>query len=116
MKLQKKYAITCVDLILIFLEDGFLPMDKMEGVMIGKILGFGRHHKMVKEDIDGCKAWKEIGPIKKTARLDLTEDEMSAIIEIDEEMEESNSLEEDVAFFEPTIKYLMRILCSSKEN
>lgn len=116
MKLQKKHAIACVDLILIFLEDGYYPMDEMEGIMIGKILGFGQHHKMVKEDVDGCKCWKEIGPVVKSMRLNLTEDEMSAILEIDKELCKNNNLEYEMDFFEPTTRYIVRQLCLSTEN
>ena len=110
MKLQKKHAIACVDLFLYFLEDGFYPMNQKEGDMIGKILGFGQHHNMVKADTTECKCKKEIGPIKKTARLDLTEEEMGVIIEVDREMQESPSMEEDISFFVPTAKYLMKVL------
>ena len=107
MKLIKRYSVAVTKLIGIFLEDGYYPMDPMEGRMIAKVLGFGGYHKLVSPDIDGCKAWKEIPKVKKTARLDLTQGEASAILDVYQEMQGNPNLD-DLDFFIPTSKYLLK--------
>lgn len=108
MKIPKCHAVNCTDFILIFLEDGYYPMDELELGIIRKVLGFGQYHGMVKADTSKCPGAKEVGKLKKTARLDLTADEASAILDMFTEVDGNDMLEWEMDFFNKTFKYLLK--------
>ncbi len=85
MKIEKKHSVALFDFMVQYLECGYYPIDDEidESAMISKILGFGRHHELVEDEwIDDRVENRELPPAKKIARIDLTEGEGCAIIDM----------------------------------
>ena len=85
MKLEKKHAVSCLEFILEYLENGYYPVDDTvnESGMISKIFGFGKHQKLIETDV--ISAWvkaRELPKVKNTARLDLTSAEGCAMLDM----------------------------------
>lgn len=85
MKIENKHAVALFDFMVQYLECGYYPIDDEvnESAMISKILGFGRHHNLAEENwIDGWVEKRELPKAKKIARIDLTEEEGCALLDM----------------------------------
>ena len=85
MKLEKKHAVASLNFIVEYLENGYYPVDDTvnESAMISKIFGFGKHQKLIETKV--VTEWvrkRNLPAVKNTARLDLTTDEGSAILDM----------------------------------
>lgn len=100
MKIEKKQAVALFDFMVQYLECGYYPIDDEvnESAMISKILGFGRHHELAETSwIDGWVEKRELPKAKKIARIDLTEEEGYAILQmaaesVDKDIEDNSAL------------------------
>ncbi len=100
MKIEKKHAVALFDFMVQYLECGYYPIDDdvNESAMVSKILGFGRHHELVEEEwIDSWIEKRELPAAKKIARIDLTEEEGYAILQmaaesVDKDIEDNPAL------------------------
>jgi len=109
MKIQKKHAVAVVKFIKLFLDNRYYPADELEEVLIGKILGFGIHHTLVKSG--DTKDWRGADEIKVDvcARLDLTDEEASAILDMKAEVDADGQIPEgSTKFLVDTAKYLIK--------
>jgi len=109
MKVQKKHAVAVTEFIKLFLDHRFYPADQLEEAMIGKILGFGIHHTLVKKG--DTKNWRGASEIKVDiqARLDLTNDEASAIIDMVNEVDADGQVPQgSTEFMRLTVNYLIK--------
>lgn len=104
MKLQRKHALSCVKYIVDYLEAGYYPLEEItnERAMMGKIFGVGLYQELVTmEVVDKWIKKMEVSKPKKSARLDLTESEMRAILDMfgetmlwNDEFEHTNEYEQ----------------------
>ncbi len=100
MKIEKKHAVALFDFVVQYLECGYYPIDDEvdESAMISKILGFGRHHELAEDEwLDGWVEKRELPKAAKVARIDLTESEGCAILDmlsesVDKDIEGNPSL------------------------
>lgn len=93
MKLQKKFAIQVAEFMRLYLENQYFPLDDMEAHLISKVLAFGKHHGIVDSDFIGNYKTRDIKNFPATARLDLTDVEMEAIIDMMKEVTKDTSVE-----------------------
>ncbi len=85
MKIEKKHSVALFDFMVQYLECGYYPIDDEvdESAMISKILGFGRHHELAEDGwLDGWVEKRGLPKAKKVARIDLTEEEGCAILDM----------------------------------
>jgi len=106
MKIIKKHAVAITKFIKIFLDNGFYGADPSEEVLLGKVLGFGQHNKLVEPTLP--RGWKGAREVKviKCARIDLTEDEAWSILAMVSEVREDETVEECTKFMDSTLTYL----------
>ena len=107
MKIQKKHAVAAVKFIKLFLDNRYYPADQLEEILLGKVLGFGVYHKLLQSG--DTKDWRGASEIKVDikARLDLTEEEIGAILDMRAEVDADGQIPEgSTKFMEDTAKYL----------
>ena len=107
MKIQKKHAVAIVKFTKLFFDNKYYPADTLEEIMLGKILGFGVYHKLLQSG--DTKNWRGASEIKVDiqARLDLTDEEAGAILDMRAEVDADGQVPEgSTKFMEDTAKYL----------
>jgi len=85
MKLQKKFSVSCLNFILDYLAHGYYPVDDNvnESQLISKIFGFGLYQGLIEDEAIRWDIQRiELPEPKKTARLDITDEEASAILDM----------------------------------
>lgn len=108
MKITKKHAVAILKFTKLFLDYRYYPADELEEIMIGKILGFGIHHGLIKAgDTANWRGASEI-TVDIQARLDLTSDESSAILDMLTEIEADSQVKKgSTDFMRSTVNYLI---------
>lgn len=109
MLIQKKYAMSIADMFTFMAFENYYPLAPSEEDLIGRCLSFAVHHKLADQaELEATRGYGDI-KIKKTARLDLTEDDIEVILSIYNEVSDDPKLEEDGLSGVPAaIKYLQK--------
>ncbi|MHC4368147.1 MAG: hypothetical protein ACYSW8_11085 [Planctomycetota bacterium] len=109
MKIQKKHAVAIADMFVFMAFESYYPLSPGEEDLIGRVLSFAVYHDLAAQDeLEGTKGYGDI-KIKKTARLDLTAEDVPVILEVYEEVQGDPNLVEDALLFgDADIKYLKK--------
>lgn len=107
MKIIKKHAVAVAKMFIFMAREGYYPMSPSEEDLISRILSFAVYHKMVtKEELCSTKNYGDCIKIVKTARLDLTGEDLPCIMEVYTEVSADPNLESELDDMPKSIKYL----------
>ena len=94
MLVQKKHAMAIADMFTFMAFEGYYPLSPGEEGLIGRCLSFAVYHDLAdQKELEATVGYGDI-KIKKTARLDLTGDNICAIISVYKEVCSDPNLEE----------------------
>ena len=111
MKIQKKHAVAIADMFTFMAFEGYYPLAPGEEDLIGRCLSFAVYHDLAEqEELEATSGYGDI-KIKKTARLDLTGEDICVILSIYNEVSGDPNLEEGgLAGIPLALKYLQTTL------
>jgi hypothetical protein len=110
-KIEKKHGIEIAYFLGMFIEEGFKPYNDAEADLIRKWFGFARHHALF-DDASLNHFAQKIGlaAIKARARMDMSKSDITALLEMIEEVFDDRGDKEMPKELKSTERYLKKTL------
>lgn len=109
MKIEKKHAVNIAKMVGLSIEKGYYPLSDQEAELFARVHGFGIHHGILPEVLEGPGAnhLAKLPPKTKRARLDIDGKDAWSLVDLHSELQQDvNGL--NVEYMKPTDRYLRK--------